>query len=67
MIEFVKDRPGHDVRYSLDSGKLLRQAGWQSKVDFAQGIRKTISWCLANQDWLLSKHGGILPIGRTNR
>jgi len=48
MIRFVKDRPGHDRRYSLDCDK-LKKLGWQSKTEFNDGIRKTINWYLENE------------------
>jgi dTDP-glucose 4,6-dehydratase len=54
-IEFVKDRPGHDIRYKLNSQKIQREIGWQAKVGFEEGITKTVEWCVANKDWLLGK------------
>jgi dTDP-glucose 4,6-dehydratase len=54
-IEFVKDRPGHDIRYKLNSQKVLQKVGWQPKVRFAEGIKRTVDWCLEHKDWLLSK------------
>jgi dTDP-glucose 4,6-dehydratase len=51
MIKYVKDRPGHDRRYALNISKIKRQLGWQPRYGFEDGIRKTISWYLANQDW----------------
>ncbi|VCU69461.1 dTDP-glucose 4,6-dehydratase [Pigmentiphaga humi] len=52
QIAFVKDRPGHDRRYAIDSSKLQRDIGWQPAETFESGIRKTIEWYLANPDWL---------------
>jgi dTDP-glucose 4,6-dehydratase len=49
-IEYVKDRPGHDFRYSLDSAK-LRSLGWKPAFDFEQGLRDTVEWYIANQWW----------------
>ncbi len=51
LITFVKDRPGHDMRYAIDSSKIQRELGWIPKETFETGIRKTIQWCLDNQDW----------------
>jgi dTDP-glucose 4,6-dehydratase len=52
LIEFVKDRPGHDRRYAIDASKLQRELGWRPSVDFETGIARTVSWYLANQDWV---------------
>jgi dTDP-glucose 4,6-dehydratase len=52
LIEFVKDRPGHDQRYAIDAGKIKRDLGWQPVEIFETGIHKTISWYLENQPWL---------------
>lgn len=50
LIEFVEDRKGHDLRYSLDSTKLESQHGWKPQVDFKEGVRKTIHWYLSKLD-----------------
>ncbi|SEJ41441.1 dTDP-glucose 4,6-dehydratase [Achromobacter sp. NFACC18-2] len=52
QITFVKDRPGHDRRYAIDAGKLERELGWKPAETFDSGIRKTVEWYLANQDWV---------------
>lgn len=52
LMEFVKDRPGHDKRYAIDASKLNRELGWQPSVTFEQGLSKTIDWFLENKDWL---------------
>ncbi len=54
LIEFVKDRPGHDYRYSLNSSK-IRRLGWRPQVSFESGIRKTIKWNEQNLEWLQEK------------
>lgn len=54
-IQFVKDRPGHDIRYKLSSQKVLYETGWRPKIKFETGIKTTIQWCLEHGDWLLSK------------
>ncbi|MEE9425800.1 MAG: dTDP-glucose 4,6-dehydratase [Methylococcales bacterium] len=51
LIEFVTDRPGHDMRYAIDAAKIDRELGWQPKHDFQQGLRKTVRWYLDNQQW----------------
>ena len=48
---FVADRPGHDRRYAIDCAKITRELGWQPAESFATGLRKTVEWYLANQDW----------------
>lgn len=50
MIEFVEDRPGHDIRYSIDSSK-IRKLGWKPEYEFEDGIKHTIKWYLDNQWW----------------
>lgn len=52
LITFVKDRPGHDLRYAIDAGKLNRELGWEPSVTFEQGLSATIDWFLANNAWL---------------
>ena len=51
LITFVKDRPGHDFRYAIDSTKLKKEIGWEPKESFETGIRKTIQWYLDNKSW----------------
>jgi len=55
LIEFTKDRPGHDFRYSLNSDKIRGQLGWRCRVSFADGIEKTVRWYVENMDWVRSK------------
>jgi dTDP-glucose 4,6-dehydratase len=52
LITFVKDRPGHDRRYSIDSGKIQRELGWRPAMGFASGLETTVEWYLANKAWL---------------
>ena len=52
LITFVNDRPGHDRRYAIDSGKIQRQLGWTPKETFATGLKKTIRWYLDHQTWV---------------
>ena len=52
LITFVADRPGHDLRYAIDSSKLQSELGWEPSVDFEQGLEKTVDWYLENEQWL---------------
>jgi dTDP-glucose 4,6-dehydratase len=52
LITFVKDRPGHDRRYAIDSSKIARELGWQPRESFATGLRRTVDWYLANGEWV---------------
>mgnify|MGYP006072681213 CR=1 FL=1 len=52
LITYVKDRPGHDYRYAIDSSKLKKTAGWNPKNSFSNGLRKTVLWYLENNKWL---------------
>lgn len=54
LIEYVKDRKGHDKRYAIDSTKIRNELGWQPEMRFEKGIKETIDWYLHNQDWLNS-------------
>ena len=51
LIEFVEDRPGHDLRYSLDSSKIKNELGWKPKYSFKEGIKDTVKWYLENEEW----------------
>lgn len=51
LICFVKDRPGHDLRYAIDASKIQRELGWRPQASFDTGLRKTVQWYLANLDW----------------
>jgi len=51
QITFVEDRPGHDRRYAIDAGKIRRELGWEPAVSFTDGIRLTVEWFLAREDW----------------
>ncbi len=51
QIAFVADRPGHDLRYAIDPGKIERDLGWRAAVDFETGIAQTVDWYLANEAW----------------
>ncbi len=51
LITFVKDRPGHDLRYAIDASKIEKQLGWKPQETFESGIRKTVEWYLNNKEW----------------
>jgi dTDP-glucose 4,6-dehydratase len=52
LITYVKDRPGHDIRYAIDSSKLQSELGWSPIPEFADGLEKTVEWYLSNTSWL---------------
>lgn len=52
LITFVKDRPGHDLRYAIDASKINHELGWKPSVTFEEGLEKTIEWYLFNSEWL---------------
>ena len=54
-IEYVSDRPGHDFRYSLDCSKAKTKLGYLPRIDFNDGLKKTVEWYLKNEDWWTSK------------
>ena len=51
LIEFVRDRPGHDRRYAIDASRIRGELGWQPRTGFADGIRQTVAWYLDHKDW----------------
>ena len=58
LIEYVKDRPGHDKRYAIDANKLKNELGWEPSLQFEEGLAKTITWYLENQEWMDSVTSG---------
>ncbi len=52
LITFVKDRAGHDLRYAIDSSKLMNELGWEPSVTFEEGLSKTVDWYLQHSEWL---------------
>ena len=58
LITYVKDRPGHDVRYAIDASKIERELGWLPQETFESGIRKTVQWYLDNQAWVANVQTG---------
>ena len=58
LITYVKDRPGHDLRYAIDASKINSELGWKPSVTFEQGLKITIDWYLSNEDWLKNVTSG---------
>ena len=58
LITFVKDRAGHDLRYAIDSSKLMNELGWEPSVTFEEGLSKTVDWYLQNTGWLTGVTSG---------
>ncbi|MBZ9786741.1 dTDP-glucose 4,6-dehydratase [Psychroflexus sp. CAK57W] len=58
LITYVKDRPGHDLRYAIDASKINKELGWKPTVTFEQGLSKTIDWYLTNEEWLKNVTSG---------
>lgn len=64
LITFVKDRPGHDVRYAIDATKAQKDLGWTPEETFETGMRKTVEWYLNNTDWWQRVLSGDYKLGR---
>ncbi|WP_125722333.1 dTDP-glucose 4,6-dehydratase [Flavobacterium ustbae] len=58
LITYVKDRPGHDLRYAIDASKINRELGWNPSVTFEEGLERTINWYLNNEEWLQNVTSG---------
>jgi dTDP-glucose 4,6-dehydratase len=58
LITYVKDRPGHDLRYAIDASKINKELGWKPSVTFEEGLSKTIDWYLENTEWLKNVTSG---------
>jgi len=52
LIQFVKDRPGHDRRYAIDAGKIRSEIGWTPRETFKSGLERTVRWYLDNRPWI---------------
>ena len=59
LINFVADRPGHDLRYAIDAGKISNELGWEPRETFESGLRKTVEWYLANRSWWERIRSGV--------
>ena len=64
LITFVKDRPGHDARYSIDASKIERELGWVPEETFESGLRKTVQWYLDNREWWERVLSGVYRLER---
>ena len=64
LITFVKDRPGHDLRYAIDASKIQRELGWVPQETFESGIRKTVQWYMDNRQWWQRVLSGDYRLGR---
>lgn len=64
LITFVKDRPGHDVRYAIDASKIEHELGWKPEETFETGLRKTVAWYLNNREWWQRVLNGEYQLGR---
>lgn len=64
LITFVKDRPGHDVRYAIDASKIECELGWKPEETFETGLRKTVAWYLNNREWWQRVLNGDYQLGR---
>jgi len=67
LIEFVTDRPGHDLRYAIDASKIARELGWRPSVTLEEGMRRTVRWYLDNRAWwekLRARAGGRLGLAQ---
>ena len=51
LLEFVQDRPGHDLRYAIDPSKIEKELGWKPSFSFQEGLRETVRWYLDNLTW----------------
>jgi dTDP-glucose 4,6-dehydratase len=58
LMQFVKDRPGHDRRYAVNTAKIRRELGWTPSITFENGIRKTVAWYLENLEWVEEVRSG---------
>ena len=52
LIQFVKDRPGHDRRYAMDAGKIQQELGWRPRHSLTEGLRDTIDWYVSHSEWV---------------
>ena len=64
LITFVKDRPGHDVRYAIDASKIDKELGWKPEETFESGLKKTVEWYLNNTAWWQSVLNGNYKLNR---
>ena len=67
-INFVKDRPGHDIRYAINSNKIKKKLNWKPKISFMNGLEKTFNWYINNQKYYskLNKKDILIRLGKKN-
>jgi dTDP-glucose 4,6-dehydratase len=68
LIEFVTDRPGHDLRYAINPARMRNELGWRPSLTVEEGLARTVDWYIANEDWwrpLLERDGVRTRLGRT--
>ncbi len=66
LITFVTDRAGHDLRYAIDSSKIMQELGWKPSVTFEEGLAKTVDWYLENTEWLQTRNFRRITRATTN-
>jgi dTDP-glucose 4,6-dehydratase len=59
LLEFVSDRPGHDMRYAIDAAKIKQELGWRARENFDSGLEKTVRWYLDNRRWWERIRSGV--------
>ena len=64
LITYIKDRPGHDVRYAINANKINKDLGWEPQENFESGIRKTVEWYLNNKAWCENIQNGSYQLER---
>jgi len=64
LLHFVPDRPGHDLRYAIDAGKVERELGWRPSHTLSSGLRKTVEWYVAHTDWCARVLGAEMSTAR---
>ncbi len=67
LITYVTDRPGHDLRYAIDAGKIERELGWIPEESFETGLKKTVKWYLDNKIWSQSVLDGSYKLERLGK
>ena len=71
LIEYVKDRPGHDKRYAINPSKIIKNLGWEANHTFDEGLEETVNWYLNNIDWYekisSNKKYNFERLGKTSR
>jgi dTDP-glucose 4,6-dehydratase len=58
LITYVTDRPGHDLRYAIEAGKVISETGWRPEISFENGLEMTVDWYLGNPEWLKNVTSG---------